>query len=204
MEPTRKNKTQTCSTCSGTEMEHGTINAPVFPPCSTSVPFRVEQTSAPFLGELLESLAYSGITLVAQGESLKLKCATKPADALLERIRANKAALLDYLHGRPPPNPFLKLARGFLDWRDEKGRLEAVPSELRACIIGLQSDPSQEAKELVQEMEGSMKAAKNALNRYKTKLRRRLKYRGGSKMKPSPATTPRKAPASVTRRNTRQ
>ena len=177
MEQARKNKAQTCSIASGTEMEHGTTDTPVFHTCSTSVPFKMEQTSPPFLGALLESLAHVGITLVAQGESLKVQCATKPADALLERIRAHKSPLLDYLHKRPPPNPFLKYARGFHDWRDENGRLEAVPSELRTCIIGLQSDPSPAARDMVVELEGSMKDANNALNRYKTKLRKKRNKR---------------------------
>ncbi|SVE58115.1 uncharacterized protein METZ01_LOCUS510969, partial [marine metagenome] len=40
------------------------------------------------------------------------------------------------------------------------------------------SDPSPEAQELVEELKASRKEARNALNRYKARLRRQLKQKG--------------------------
>jgi len=174
MEQTRKNKAQTCSTTGGTQVEHGTAPGS----CSISVPLQVEQECPHPLADLWGALLRAGFTLEINGEKLKLRGTSRPPKALIERVHRHKPGLLRYLRIRNPPNPWIKLARGFLDWRDNKGRLEAVPSELDTCITGLKSDPSPEAQELVEELKASRKEAKNALNRYKARLKRQFKQKG--------------------------
>ena len=81
----------------------------------------------------------------------------------------------------PPSTPdgvfedWLKTASTVLNWKDEKGKILAVPSEVEAAIIGLRGFKDLKAKDTVVKLREILPKAKNALDRYKRLVERQRK-----------------------------
>ena len=87
-------------------------------------------------------------------------------------------------HSRPiaPPTPsrglldkWMEAASALLNWKDEKGKIQAVPSEVEACIIGLRGFNAPKAQDTVVKLREIMPKARNALSRYKRHVERQRK-----------------------------
>lgn len=70
---------------------------------------------------------------------------------------------------------WMETALAVLNWKDEKGRILAVPSEVETCIIGLRSFNDPKAQDTVVKLKEILPKAKNALSRYKNHIERQRK-----------------------------
>ena len=126
----------------------------------------------------------------------------QPPEAIRRLIKANRQvvhdwlitkAFLNYFDGRiistreagvAVPVTYPSLDRNFQDdWlksagsiirkRDDKGRLDATFSEIESCIIGIRSDPREEAKTLLQRLKDYIPEAKKCSSRLKAMYKRK-------------------------------
>ena len=70
---------------------------------------------------------------------------------------------------------WMEAASALLNWKDEKGKIQAVPSEVEACIIGLRGFNDPKAQDTVVKLREIMPKARNALSRYKRHVERQRK-----------------------------
>ena len=126
----------------------------------------------------------------------------QPPEAIRRLIKANRQvvhdwliteAFLDHFDGRiissqeagvavrvtyPTPDrklqdAWLNTAGSIIRQEDDKGRLAATFSEIESCIIGIRSDPREEAKTLLQRLKHSIPDAKKCSSRLKAMYKRK-------------------------------
>ncbi len=68
---------------------------------------------------------------------------------------------------------WLNSAGSIIRQRDDKGRFDATFSEIESCIIGIRSDPREEAKTLLQRLKSFIPEAKKCSSRLKAKYKRK-------------------------------
>ena len=122
--------------------------------------------------------AYKDLLKANKHEVLHWLVANAFKDHLKGRIidpeEAGVAVRITYLAtDRNLQDDWLKSAGSIIRKRDDEGRLDATFSEIESCIIGIRSDPREEAKTLLQRLKDSIPEAKKCSSRLKAQCKRK-------------------------------